>query len=177
MKRQDKGLLIVNTGDGKGKTTSALGVALRTLGYGGKVYLLYFMKEVRLAERAAFERHGDEIVIEQSGAGFYKLPGDHATEEEHRKKVREAMQKASKAIESGKFELVILDEVLNAIDVGLLTNQEVLQLVRRRGKVNVIVTGRNARKGMIAAADLVSEVRKVKHPFDKGIYARRGIDF
>lgn len=175
--KKEKGLLIVNTGDGKGKTSSALGVALRTIGYGGRVYLLYFMKEIKMSEVRALQKFGEQIDIEQAGAGFFKIRGDHSSEEEHRKMASLGLKKAEAAIKSDKYDLVILDESLNAVDVGLISNKQLIDLVSKRKKSHVIVTGRNARTSLIAKADLVSEMKKVKHPFDKGIYAKKGIDF
>ena len=169
--------MVVNTGDGKGKTSSALGVSLRTIGYGGTVYILYFMKEIDLSEVRALKKFDKQVVIEQAGAGFYKIRGDHASEKEHQAMADEALKKAARAMKSDKYELIILDEVLNAIDVGLVTNKQVLDIVKERGSAHVVVTGRNARKGMIDKADLVSEMKKIKHPFDKGIYAKKGLDF
>lgn len=177
MKKNERGLMIVYTGDGKGKTSSSLGVILRTIGYGGTVYLLYFMKEIQLSEVAALRQFGKQINIEQAGAGFFKIRGDHASESEHRRKAALALKKAATAIASNKYDLVVLDEVLNAVDVGLLTNKQLLDVLAKRKKSHVIVTGRNARAALIARADLVSEMRKIKHPFDKGIYAKKGIDF
>jgi cob(I)alamin adenosyltransferase len=175
--KKEKGLFIVNTGDGKGKTSSALGVALRTIGYGGRVYLLYFMKEIKMSEVTALQKFGDQIDIEQAGAGFFKIRGDHSSEEQHRKMAAIGLKKAQTAITSGKYELVILDESLNAVDVGLITNKQLLDVVSKRKKSHIIVTGRNARKALIAKADMVSEMKKIKHPFDKRIYAKKGIDF
>lgn len=177
MTKKERGLLVVNTGDGKGKTTSALGVALRTIGHGGKVYILYFMKEIKLAEVDALKKFGNAVKIEQAGAGFYKIRGDHSSKKEHLEMARVAMKKASTAIASDKYDLIILDEVLNAVDVDLMTNAELLAVVRKRKSAHVIVTGRNARKSLIAAGDLVSEMKNIKHPFDKGIYAKKGLDF
>lgn len=177
MKKTERGLLIVYTGDGKGKTSSSLGVILRTIGYGGRVFLLYFMKEIQLSEVRALSKFGKQIKIEQAGAGFFKIRGDHSTEAEHRRKASVALKKAAAAIASNAYDLIVLDEVLNAVDVGLLTNKQLLDVLAKRKKSHVIVTGRNARAALIARADLVSEMRKVKHPFDKGVYAKKGIDF
>lgn len=153
MKKNERGLLIVYTGDGKGKTSSSLGVILRTIGYGGRVFLLYFMKEVQLSETRALKQFGKQIKIEQAGAGFFKIRGDHSSEKEHRRKALQALRKAQEAIVSDKYDLIVLDEALNAVDVGLLTNAQLLGVVAKRKKSHVIVTGRNARTSLIARAD------------------------
>lgn len=173
----EKGLLVVYTGDGKGKTSSSLGVSLRTIGYGGRVYIMYFMKEIQLSEVKALQKFGDQVVIEQAGAGFFKIRGDHSTEKEHRAKASLALKKAAKALASDAYDLIILDESLNAVDVGLITNRQLLDVVKKRKHGHVIVTGRNARAALIREADLVSEMKKIKHPFDKGVYAKKGLDF
>ena len=173
-----KGLTIVFTGDGKGKTTAALGCLLRTLGHGGRAALIHFMKTAVTGEDKLLERLATDVDVIFAGAGFYKIKGDRATEEEHRKAARDGLRQAERLLKAGGHRLIILDEINVAVSTGLLSEQEVIELIDMRpGDVDLILTGRNATDGIIAAAALVTEMKEVKHPFHAGQPPRKGIDF
>lgn len=176
---REKGLILVNTGNGKGKTTAALGTALRAAGYGKKVIMIQFLKgTIKSGELFAAEKLAPLLTIIPAGAGFYKIRGDIASEDEHRAAARQALETAREAIRSGGYFLVILDEVSVAVKLGLITLSDLLELIDSKPPaMHLFITGRNAHKKVKERAHLVTEFRHVKHPFDQGIYARKGIDF
>ncbi|MCS7316509.1 MAG: cob(I)yrinic acid a,c-diamide adenosyltransferase [Bryobacterales bacterium] len=173
-----RGLLMVFTGDGKGKTTAAMGSALRAIGHGMKVLMIQFIKGTwHYGELDAARLLGGALEIRPMGRGFLK-PGQSTPDPQHIEAARQALAAARSAIESRGYDMVILDEINNAVDYGLLDIAEVLETLRLRPpEMHVICTGRNAHPRLIEEADLVSEVRAVKHPFDKGIRAQRGIEY
>ncbi|MGQ0596377.1 cob(I)yrinic acid a,c-diamide adenosyltransferase [Aquabacterium sp.] len=169
-----RGLLIVNTGDGKGKSTAAFGLALRAHGRGKPVKIFQFMKvpSARFGEHRAFEQLG--ISIEGLGDGFSWKSKDleHSAE-----LARQGWARAAAAIQSGEFFLVVLDEMTYPIIYGWVPLDEVVQtLVSRPKEVHVVITGRDCPAEIIAVADTVSEVRKIKHAYEAGIPAQRGIE-
>jgi cob(I)alamin adenosyltransferase len=172
-----KGLFIVFTGEGKGKTTAALGTALRAVGRGLKVLMLLFIKgSWKSAELESAKKLAPLLEIRTVGLGFVSK-GKGPTPEDI-KAAQAGWVLASQAIHSGEYDLVILDELNNAIHYGLLKLDDVLQGIKDRPEaLHVLVTGRNARPEMVAAADLVTEMVCVKHPFQRGIAAQPGIDF
>jgi cob(I)alamin adenosyltransferase len=166
----------VYTGDGKGKTTAALGEALRALGHGWKVLMIQFMKgDPNYGElRTAKQLPGFEIV--QSGLPTFVKKGSPATEDI--RLAREGFDKSEKALVDGQYRMVILDEINVAVDYGLLPLDLVLNLIKNCPKeTELILTGRYAHQEIIKLADLVSEVREIKHPFHSGIEMREGIDY
>jgi cob(I)alamin adenosyltransferase len=175
----DKGLLIVYTGSGKGKTTCALGAAFRAIGQGLRVLMVQFIKgSWHYGELDTAKMLGDDkIEIRPMGRGFVKVgPGE--TDPEDVRLCREAWEFAREQIESGKYGLVILDEINYVIGYKMLDPDPVLEaLARRPEHVHVICTGRNAHAKLIELADLVTEMREIKHPYSKGILAQRGIDY
>lgn len=173
------GLVMVHTGNGKGKTTAALGTALRACGYGMKVVMIQFIKGPwKSGEQTAALRLAPEFELIKAGVGFYKIMGDRIPEEVHRKAAAEGLALAEETIRSGAAELVILDEINNAVSDGLLTIDQVLGLLDVRPEhVHLILTGRNAHERLIERAHLVTEMREVKHPYQQGLLAQRGIDF
>lgn len=177
-KERNKGLIIVYTGDGKGKTTAALGLALRTVGWGGKVLILQFIKAWKTGEHKAIEKFLPSIKIIPAGAGFVGIMGDKKPKSEHQASAKKALEQAKNEIMSNKWQTVILDEINGAIEGGLVSVKEVITLLTSKPEnVTVILTGREAKKEIIDNADLVTEMRKVKHPFDRGIMAKKGVDF
>jgi cob(I)alamin adenosyltransferase len=174
----ERGLILVFTGHGKGKTTAALGTALRAIGYGHRVAIIQFIKGTwRYGEMDALERL-PEIELHRSGAGFYKIMGDTLPEEVHRKAARDGLELARDKLRSGNFQLVILDEINNAVRAGLLSVEDVLGLIDDKPpSVDLILTGRDAAPEVQERADLVTEMREIKHPFQKGILAKKGIDY
>jgi cob(I)alamin adenosyltransferase len=172
----EKGLLIVHTGTGKGKSTAAFGLALRMLGRGHRVGVVQFIKGAwRTAERDALEKFGDQLAWHTMGEGFTWETQDRgrdiAAAERAWAKVRELMADAS-------FSLVILDELNIALRYEYLDLSSVMKaLTARRPGLHVVVTGRNAKPELIAAADLVTEMTLVKHHFAAGVKAQPGIEF
>lgn len=174
--RAERGLVLVNTGDGKGKTTAALGVALRALGTGWKVAFLQFIKGPwKSGEEHVVPLFGDRWLFCKLGRGF---TWEHDSLEEDIAAAREAWQEALGVLHSGEYELVVLDEINYVLSYGFLPVEDVLQgLKARPPHVHVVCTGRDAPQALMDYADLVTEMRKVKHPFDEGILAQRGLDF
>lgn len=169
-----EGYLQVYTGTGKGKTTAAFGTAMRTVLHGGKVYFAQFIKASNTAELLVPE-HFSNFTIEQFGDGCFI--GCTPTDDD-RRLAEEGLFRCAKAMASGEYDLVVMDEVNVAIHYGLLDSAEVIAGVELRAeKTEVICTGRYAPGELIDAADLVTEMRKVKHYFDTGVRAREGIEY
>lgn len=173
-KAERRGLLIVNTGDGKGKSTAAFGLALRAHGRGKPVRIYQFMKvpSARFGEHRAFEQLG--IPIEGLGDGFsWKSKDlDHSAQ-----LAREGWARAAEVIDAGETFLVVLDELTYPLIYGWVPLDAVLSTLRHRpGHVHVVITGRDCPPELVALADTVSEVRKVKHAYEAGIPAQRGIE-
>lgn len=174
------GLVIVHTGDGKGKTTAALGLALRAWGDGLRVLVLQFIKSGGdYGERkgfAALAAADGRMEMRSCGRGF-TMRG-HVPPEEHRRAAKEALADARAAIVSGRYDLIVLDEINYAVKFGLLRVEDVIDLLKARtAALHLVLTGRDAAPEIIARADLVTEMRLVKHPYQAGIKAQRGIEF
>ena len=172
------GVIIVNTGDGKGKTTAAMGVAMRSLVHGYRVALVQFMKnpdEFEYAEKK-LENFFSKLSVFTMGTGFTWNSADLSID---KAAAGLAWNHAKKLVLSNEYDLVILDEILVAISCGLLEESEVLDFLQSTIKLpDIILTGRGASTSVIALADLVSEIKNIKHPFDtKGTLARKGIDW
>ncbi len=175
----EKGLLIVYTGPGKGKTTCALGTAFRAVGQGLRVLMVQFIKgSWHYGELDAAKMLGDDkFEIRPMGRGFVKIGGAE-TDPEDMLLCEEAWKFAAEQIQSRKYDLVILDEINYAISYHMLDPAKVIPVLAARPEnVHVICTGRNAHPDLVEAADLVTEMREIKHPFTKGILAQRGIDY
>jgi cob(I)alamin adenosyltransferase len=173
-----RGLIIVNTGPGKGKTTAAMGTGLRAVGNGMKVLMLQFLKgSWHYGELDAVKAFGDNFVMKQMGRGFVKVGGAE-TDPEDVRLVEEAWNQAEQAIMSGQWDLVILDEINYAISYGMLDPAKVVETLRRKPEqVHVILTGRNAHPTIIELADTVTEMKQIKHAYEKGVLAQRGIEY
>ena len=173
-----KGLLLINTGPGKGKTTAAMGTALRAVGNGMKVLMIQFIKgSWHYGELDAVQSFGSNFVIKQMGRGFVKV-GDAETDPEDIRLVEVAWAEARQAIYSGLWDMVILDEINYAIGYGMLDPAVVAEALRARPEmVHVILTGRNAHPLLLELADTVTEMRELKHAYQKGILAQRGIEY
>ena len=173
-----RGLILINTGPGKGKTTAALGTALRAVGCGMKVLMLQFIKgSWHYGELDAAEAFGENFVLKQMGRGFVKIGGAEADPEDVRL-IQEAWAEARAAIDSGEWDLVILDEINYAISYKMLDPKLVAEALRNKPEmVHVILTGRNAHPLLVELADTVTEMREVKHAYQKGILAQRGIEY
>ena len=179
MPESRKGLIIVHTGPGKGKTTAALGTAFRAVGQGLKVLMVQFIKgSWHYGELDAARMLGEErLKILPMGRGFVKVGAEKPDPEDVRK-VDEAWEFSRKNMASGEFDLVILDEINYAISYKMLDPEVVAEALRNKPEMlHVILTGRNAHPAIVELADLVTEMREVKHPFQKGISAQRGIEY
>jgi cob(I)alamin adenosyltransferase len=173
-----KGLIIVHTGAGKGKTTAAMGTALRAVGNGLKVLMLQFLKgSWHYGELDAVHAFGESFVMKQMGRGFVKVGGAE-TDPEDVKLVEQAWMEAEQAIRSGQWDLIILDEINYAISYGMLDPAKVVAALQAKPEaVHVILTGRNAHPTIIELADTVTEMKQVKHAYEKGVMAQRGIEY
>ena len=175
-----KGLVIVHTGNGKGKTTAALGLAMRAWGDGLRVLILQFIKGGwkygELKTIAALANIDDRIRVEQCGLGFTK--DDSHDKKEHIEMAKMALDKARSAIVSNEWDLIILDEINYAVKFNLITADDVLKLIADKpSELHLVLTGRDANEDIIARADLVTEMKLIKHPYEKGIKAQQGIEF
>ncbi len=169
-----KGYVQVYTGDGKGKTTAALGLALRAAGAGLKVYIAQFMKSGDYSELRALKRFSDLIRIEQYGTGRF-VKGPPAIEDIEA--ARSGLEKAREAIGSGQYGLIILEEANVAVNFGLFSVEDLLNFIADKPQgVELVITGRGAPPEIVDRADLVTEMKNVKHYFDKGVTARTGIE-
>jgi cob(I)alamin adenosyltransferase len=173
-----RGLVLINTGPGKGKTTAAMGTALRAVGNGMKVLMLQFLKgSWHYGELDAVKAFGENFVLKQMGRGFVKIGGAE-TDPEDLRMVEAAWEEARQAILSGEWDMVVLDEINYAIGYGMLDPAKVVEALRSRPEmVHVILTGRNAHPSLIDIADTVTEMRQVKHAYENGILAQRGIEY
>ncbi len=175
MKAMRKGYVQVYTGNAKGKTTAAMGLTLRSAGAGRKVYIAQFIKHRRSSEFRALERLGDLVTISQFGTGFLRAgtPGKPA-----REAAKKGIEEVRHALRSGEYALVILDEINVATHYGLVSMDELLQLIDEKpAGVELVLTGRYADERVIERADLVTEMREIKHYYRKGVKARLGIEF
>jgi len=179
MQKKNKGLVIVYTGDGKGKTTAALGMALRAAGHGKKILIVQFIKNFRNYGELKFVKKYDcGIKIKSIGKGYVKIKGDKFPFEEHVKAAKGALKFAKEGILSKEHDIVVLDEINIALDKKLLTLQEVVELIHQKPpSLHLVLTGRNAPKKLLQLADLVSEIKDIKHPYRKGIPAQKGIEY
>jgi cob(I)alamin adenosyltransferase len=173
-RRLKNGLVHIYTGSGKGKTTAAFGLALRAAGAGLKVCIYQFIKGMPYSENALFKKIKN-VRIEQCGRGcFIKgLPSPKDIEY-----ARNGLAKARKDIGSGKYDMVILDEANIALKLGLIKTEDMIEIIKRKPRgVELVLTGRYCPRTLLKYADLVTEMKKIKHPFDKGVLARKGIEY
>jgi len=173
-------MIILYTGNGKGKTSAALGTVMRTAGYGRSSCIIQFIKDGSEygEHHTLHDRLTGLVDVFQTGKGFYKIPGDKYEETDHLKAAEEGFAFAEQMIASGKYDLIVLDEIITAVMVKLLKEEDVLNLIEKTaGKPHLVLTGRGASEKMIAAADLVTEMSEIKHPFSKKQQAVEGIDY
>jgi len=175
-KTADRGLLLVHTGNGKGKSTAGFGTVIRALGWGHKVAIIQYVKGAwRTGEKEFFDRFPDLVDMHVMGDGF---TWDTQDKEKDIASARAAWDKSCQLMQSGDYDLVMLDELNIVLRNDYLPLEEVLAGVRARHiRTSVIITGRNAPDGLMEEADLVTDMTQVKHPFDAGIKARQGVDF
>jgi cob(I)alamin adenosyltransferase len=182
------GLVMIYTGEGKGKTTAAFGMALRAVGRGWKVSMIQYTKSGEwppgqpMGEIVGSRRLEPDFELVWTGIGFVNILGDTHPFEAHREAAQKGLELAREHIASGKYELIILDELLGAISQGQIDLEQVIDLIKSRPRrQNLLLTGHDADEQfiheLIPLADLVSEMKKIKHPFDEGHQARRGLDY
>ena len=172
----DKGRILIFTGDGKGKTTAALGVALRASGHGMRVCIIQFVKNAPTTGEVPAIEKLPNVEIFQMGLGFVPAPGDERFAD-HRAAAEAALDKAKEAVGSGGYDLVVLDEVCFAVSRGLLDEESVLDVIRDlQPRMCLVLTGRGATEGLIAAADTVTEMGNIKHAMQSGRPAQRGVE-
>ncbi len=178
-REERRGMVIVFTGDGKGKTTAALGVALRAWGYGWRTLFIQFIKGTwHYGEIDAVKRLGPGIEIRPMGVGFVHIMGDDLPLQEHVEAAGRALETARDEISSGEWDIVVLDEINVAVREKLLAESEVLKVIGERHPwTTIILTGRDAPCAFVEYSDLVTEMQEVKHPFQGGIEAQQGIDY
>ena len=174
-------MIQIYTGDGKGKTTAAMGLALRACGAKKHVAILQFMKKGDSSEIKAIKKYKLPIDVFAFGIGFCGILGDKKPKSEHQKAAEKGLKKTELIIKSNKYDLIILDEINVAIDLELIDVDSVISILkpvdRSPSSVDIILTGRNAHTKLKKLADLISNIKKEKHYFDKNIPARKGIEF
>ena len=177
-REKTRGLLMVNTGHGKGKTTCALGLMMRAAGRGLRCCMIQFMKSRndRYGEHEAAEKLG--IEVHTMGDGF---TWDTKNPEKDRQTARETWQLCVEKMRSGEYDMLVFDEIVYVLSYGMLSTEEVLEEYRRvradQPALHIVMTGRDAPEALIDTADLVTEMKEIKHPFQAGIFAQQGIEF
>jgi cob(I)alamin adenosyltransferase len=178
-KQETKGLIIVYTGHGKGKTTAALGMCVRAAGYKKKVKIIQFIKGTwKYGELDGIKLLAPYVEMEQLGKGFVGIVDDKEDISTHIRAAKEALEYSRQEMLSGKYDHLILDEINVAINLKLITVKEVLKLLDDKPeKLHLILTGRDAPPEIIERGDLVTEMKEIKHPYQKGILAQQAIDY
>lgn len=173
------GLVVVITGNGKGKTTSALGIVLRSIGYGMKVCIIHFIKgDMYAGEYGALKKLGEDIEEYLTGKGFCGIRKSPYSYEEHRASAQDAIRLAKEKMLSGRFDVLLLDEINNALKMGLVDLPQVIDLIENKPPLlHLILTGRDAHPEVIERAHTVSEIKDVKHAYRQGIEPQQGIDY
>lgn len=174
--RKELGLVQVFTGDGKGKTTAAMGTVLRAAAYGLRICVVFFMKgKIPSGEHTSLSLLPNVTVLKPVWRGFVKQA---SLKPEDKELARQTFEQAREAVMSGDYDIVVLDEINIAVSFDLVDVVAVLKLIEDKPKnVELILTGRRAKPELLERADLVTEMRKVKHPYDKGTKARKGLDY
>jgi cob(I)alamin adenosyltransferase len=177
--KERRGLIVVLTGHGKGKTSSALGMVLRACGHGLRSCIIQFMKgDLYAGEWDGIKRLGENVELFATGKGFCGIQGNPYPFSEHRANAQEALRLTLEKMASGRFDLLVLDEINNALHLKLIDLEQVLEVIRGKPPLlHLIMTGRDAHPQIIELADTVSEVREIKHAFRKDIEPQPGIDY
>jgi cob(I)alamin adenosyltransferase len=174
-----RGLIVVITGNGKGKTTSALGMALRACGHGLKVCIIQFMKgDLYAGEWDGVKRMNCDIELIATGKGFCGIQGNPYPWEEHRANAQDAIDLAREKLAVGHCDLLVLDEINNALKLKLVDLEQILELLQNKPPLlHLVLTGRDAHPRVVELADTVSEVREIKHAYRQEIEPQPGIDY
>ena len=177
--KERRGLVVVITGNGKGKTTSALGIAVRACGHNMRVCIIQFMKgDMYAGEWDGVKKMGCEVELISTGKGFCGIQGNPYPYREHRANAQEAIKLAHQKMESGQENILILDEINNALHLRLVDLEQVLEIIQHKPHLmHLVLTGRNAHPQVVELADTVSEIKEVKHAYNKGIEPQPGIDY
>jgi cob(I)alamin adenosyltransferase len=177
--KEKVGLIVVITGHGKGKTTSALGIALRAVGYGMKVCIIEFIKgDMYSGEIDGIKRLSPNVELHLTGKGFCGIEGNPHPYKEHRANAQDALKLAKEKMLSKKFDILILDEINNALQLKLVDLPQVLELIENKPLLmHLILTGRGAHPEVIKRAHTVTEMKEIKHAFRQGIEPQKGIDY
>ena len=178
----ENGLVQIYTGDGKGKTTAALGLALRTAGHGGKVLFYQFLKpgSIESGERGIIESSIGSITVVALDEPWdmFESMGDTEAIVRVQAGIRESLKKIETAAHEKYYDLIVLDEIVFCLSHGLAVMEDLRRIIENRDKhVEIVLTGRGASEELMELADLVTEMRLVKHPYNKGVQARRGIEY
>ena len=179
IEKKKSALLVVYTGNGKGKTTAALGMTIRAVGYDWKVCIIQFVKgSWKYGELKGIKKLAPNVELHTVGEGFVGIVDDKKEFAEHQQAAAEGVKFALSKIQSSKFKLIILDELNVALKLKLITKDEVESLVKAcENRQHLVITGRDAPDWLIKKADLVTEMKEIKHPFQAGILAQKGIDW
>lgn len=178
LKEQKRGLVIVYTGEGKGKTTAALGLVLRAVGYKRKVLIIQFGKIWFTGELEGVKKLAPFVKLIQGGKGFVNILNDKLLFEEHRQAAQDTYLLLYKEVMCGKWDLVIADEIVGAVYGKVVDLSQVLRLIQNKPKtLDLVLTGHHVHPKIVAKADLVTEMQSIKHPFEKGFLAKPGIDY
>ncbi|MDO8570828.1 MAG: cob(I)yrinic acid a,c-diamide adenosyltransferase [Candidatus Daviesbacteria bacterium] len=170
-------MVIVYTGNGKGKTTAALGLILRSSGYGKKILLIQFIKNSFSGELKSLKKIKGVKVI-RGGRGYVGIMGDKLSLEEHKKVAQKTLKKLSHEIKSGNWDLIVADEILGALTGKLIKLADVLEIIKKKPEnLDLVLTGRGTPKEIINLSDLATEMKEIKHPFKSGKMAKKGIDY
>ncbi len=171
-----EGFIQIYTGNGKGKSTAAIGQAVRAAGNGLKTYIIQFMKEYPYSELNSLKYLSEWITIQQQGGDDFVYKRELPSEEE-KTKARNALEKAAGLMTGGTYDIIILDEILVTVYFKLLTEDEIIDVIKKKpGQVELILTGRYCPEKIIEIADLVTEMKEIKHYYTKGITSRKGIE-
>lgn len=193
---QPKGLVICYVGAGKGKTTAAMGMAVRAAGDGKNVFILQFVKaaakssdkikegewpvssEITFFDNMSSGHNIGKIENEQVGLGFVGILGDKKEKDVHIRQALKGIERAREIITSGDYEVVILDEIISALEVGLIEERDIIDLIKLKAPLqHLVITGHNKYPDILKWCDLVTEMKMIKHPYYKGILAQKGIDY
>jgi cob(I)alamin adenosyltransferase len=176
---KDRGLIIVYTGNGKGKTTAALGLCVRACGYDLKVAIVQFVKgSWQYGELDGIKRLAPNVELIRKGKGFVGIIDDKLPRQEHEEAAEEALTFVEELVQSDKYDIIVLDELNVAVSLGLIEIDGVLKILDNKPvRLDIVITGRDAHEKLIEKADLVTEMKEIKHPYQKGILAKKGIDY
>ncbi|MBI2019242.1 cob(I)yrinic acid a,c-diamide adenosyltransferase [Candidatus Daviesbacteria bacterium] len=175
---EGKGLIILYTGEGKGKTTAALGLVLRAVGYKRKCLIVQFGKMWFTGEAEGVKMLSPFVKFVQGGKGFVKILGDKLPLKEHKKAANKTFDLLYKEVMSGKWDVIVADEIAGAVSSKILSLTKVLRLLKAKPqRLDLVLTGHHAPEKLVQLADLVTEMQEVKHPYKTGILAKKGVDF